>query len=541
MARRVLLAVVIALTFALVGAALALADGPNVIPIAGGGLSTSDPNSALHATFSSPQQVAVERGGEFYERKYVIADYDNCVIREVSFSDANYLSDVGTISTVVGSLGSCGNINQVDGAIGTTWQIDHPTSVSATSDEQILIADSRNQQVDSWSAGDHKISRVAGIGLTPCSVPLDGVVATSARFCSLWRVAADPTNPDRYLILDQGSGSVAPHVYLVEGGLISTAAVGCASGPNCFVNPLGIAWVESDAPTHFLVTDVASGHNQVLEYTLGTPAAGTIVAGTGAATTGDNGDGGPPTSATFAQPADVVMTTDGGYYVADRYNCVVRKITDFTPQSLIFSIAGGCRDNAPPDTTVHSSFEPNLYPYGLFLGPAGLYVVSNDTNQVELIERTTIASGPPAFSNVQRPSFTFNVLEGYGNVACSVDGDFFDHPEKEQSCGESTDNDGNLLPYTVPTDLADGPHTFYVCAAPNPDLTDPGETNFNGDPFPSPATSCNHGVSEDAQNPNARLTWRADPTPAFWRWTVDRSPPTGLALTAPDDGAAGQP
>src|SRR3954447_15272174 len=118
MARRVLLAVVIALTFALVGAALALADGPNVIPIAGGGLSTSDPNSALHATFASPQQVAVERGGEFYERNYVIADYDNCVIREVSFNDANGLSDVGTISTVVGS-GSCGSINQVDGAIGT--------------------------------------------------------------------------------------------------------------------------------------------------------------------------------------------------------------------------------------------------------------------------------------------------------------------------------------------------------------------------------------------------------------------------------------
>ena len=48
------------------------------------------------------------------------------------------------------------------------------------------------------------------------------------------------------------------------------------------------------------------------------------VAGTG--TSGNTGDGGPATSATFETPGGIAAIPGGGYYVVDDTACVIRKV-----------------------------------------------------------------------------------------------------------------------------------------------------------------------------------------------------------------------
>src|SRR3954470_23414037 len=86
-ARRALGACVSVLALVLVTAPCVSAD-PNVIPIAGGASSgLGDGGSALDATLTSPQQVAVLHDYDFYYRDYLIADYDHCRVRQVAYND----------------------------------------------------------------------------------------------------------------------------------------------------------------------------------------------------------------------------------------------------------------------------------------------------------------------------------------------------------------------------------------------------------------------------------------------------------------------
>src|SRR5215213_132078 len=121
---------------ALVAAAPAVAD-PNVIPIAGGapGTALGDGGAATDATLIQPQQTAVLHDYDFYYRDYVIADYDHCRIRQVSY-DPDPGTDVGKIDTVVGGT-SCGDSAAATNTNAIGYKLDRPTSVSATPERQI--------------------------------------------------------------------------------------------------------------------------------------------------------------------------------------------------------------------------------------------------------------------------------------------------------------------------------------------------------------------------------------------------------------------
>src|SRR5436190_17284564 len=125
---------------------------PGVIPIAGGasGSALGDGGSATDATLSNPQQVAVLNDYGFHYRDYVIADYAHCLIRRVTFSDQNEGSDVGSIATIVGTAGTCDEGGAAANTTGTSYAIDHPSSVSATPERQVLFAD-RNGRVNRWT------------------------------------------------------------------------------------------------------------------------------------------------------------------------------------------------------------------------------------------------------------------------------------------------------------------------------------------------------------------------------------------------------
>ncbi len=81
----------------------------------------------------------------------------------------------------------------------------------------------------------------------------------------------------------------------------------------------------------FLIAD--TGNNVVRKVS----PAGVITRVAGTGTAGNSGDDGPATDAELNQPADVAVTADGGFLIADFLNDVVRKVS---PAGVITRVAG---------------------------------------------------------------------------------------------------------------------------------------------------------------------------------------------------------
>ena len=487
---------------------------PNVLPIAGGGQSNQNDVLATDAKFkdNSPSGIAVLHSGNFFYRDYAVVDSGDCKIRKIA-SASDSTSDVGTISTVVGTGCSTSGGAYAYAVPGTLYTLGYASDVAATTRNSLMIVDSGAQAVDEWTSSTGLLSTYAGndgnLSATPqCDpnpandpqFPTDGRDALGAGFCDIERVASNQSNPDRILLVDSGkrdsSGNVVfpGRVYEVYVDpnppnhlIVKTVAGGCdqslgapAALAVCFNHPLGVTYTGIANDSEFLVTDV--GRHQVFRFDTSDNTVANVVAGTGQI--GNSGNGGPATAATFDQPSDVEMTADGGYFIADTYNCLIKKVTDLTPQANIYDIAGTCGSASSPDTTTKTAFQANLYPLSIALGPGGLYIADQVTKQVQLIDRTSITKYPPAFSNTINANFVFESLEFGGTFTCSWD--------------------SQTLPCSSPpSSFAEGNHTFTVAAT------------------------------------TAGL--QADPTPGIWSWTVDVTPPQGLALVSPADGATGLP
>jgi sugar lactone lactonase YvrE len=116
----------------------------------------------------------------------------------------------------------------------------------------------------------------------------------------------------------------------------------------------------------------------------------TTVAGTG--TAGFSGDGGPATSATLNQPADVCFDSSGNLYIADRKNNRVRKVTMST--GIITTVAGNgggaCNnsqfagDGGPATSALLNN------PKGVCVdSPGNIYIADSDNNCVRQVAAGT--------------------------------------------------------------------------------------------------------------------------------------------------------
>jgi RHS repeat-associated protein len=103
----------------------------------------------------------------------------------------------------------------------------------------------------------------------------------------------------------------------------------------------------------------------------------TTVAGTG--TAGFSGDGGPATQAELDEPYDVAVASDGTLYIADYWNCRVRRVA---PDGIISTVAGngtfGLTGDGGPAT------EAEIFcPEVIKLGPDGsFYTMADDMGTV---------------------------------------------------------------------------------------------------------------------------------------------------------------
>lgn len=229
------------------------------------------------------------------------------------------LTAAGSLRTVAGT-GHSGYSG--DGGPAIAARLNCPLGVSSTSDGGFLVADSgRVRRV----GPDGTISTVAGTG--GLGHGGDGGAALAAQLNGPSDVAA--LADGGFLIAEsQGVRRVWPN------GVITTVAGGAGpSGTSLAANGVWLGLSLGLAATRdggFLIAD--GGRDRVWRVS----AQGVISIAAGSRR-GVAGDGGLATQAQLRDPADVAVTADGGFLIADAGNARVRAVS---PLGVITTVAG---------------------------------------------------------------------------------------------------------------------------------------------------------------------------------------------------------
>jgi sugar lactone lactonase YvrE len=302
--------------------------------------------------------VRVDPSGNYY-----IADSQNNCIREVSTS--------GTIMTVAGT-GTAGYNG--DGIAATAAELNFPTGVALDSLGNLYIADAYNQRIRKVSGGI--ITTVAGIG-PPAGYFGDGGLATAAQLNFPWGVACDSSG--NFYIADAGNNRIRE----VSGGIINFVA---GNGTAVFSGDGGAATLAGiDYPTG--VAFDSSGNMYIAEN-LGNRirmvSGGIIHTVAGNApfgTAGYSGDGGAATSALLFNPSDVALDSSGNFYIADRYNQRIRKVSG----GIITTVAGNGTGGYSGDGGAAVSAQLSV-PAGVALDSGNhLYISDGGNNVIRLV------------------------------------------------------------------------------------------------------------------------------------------------------------
>lgn len=225
-----------------------------ITTVAGNGISgyTGDGGPATSASISVPSGIFIDKFGNIF-----IAEYGNHVIRKVAASS-------GIISTIAGS-GTSGFSG--DGSLATNAKLYQPNGVYVDTNNNVYIADTRNQRIRKVSASTGIITTIAGIGTSGYSG--DGSLATTAQFFNPVAVFADTS---LNIFVADASNNVIRKIS--TSGIISTIA----------------------------------GNN----------------------TAGYSGDGDPATSAQIKAPSGIFWHKSKGVFITDAGNNCIRNVTAST-------------------------------------------------------------------------------------------------------------------------------------------------------------------------------------------------------------------
>ena len=323
---------------------------------------SGDDGAATEAQISQPFGLAVTADGG-----YLISDPADSMVRKVSAD--------GIISRVAGT-GTSGNTG--DDGPATDAELATPAGVAVTADGGFLIADFTSHVVRKVSAGG-TITRVAGTGTAGDTG--DDAPATDAELTSPAGVAVTPDGG--FLIADPGAHVVRR--VSANGTITRVAGNGTAGdsgddGPatDAQLNgPIGIA-VTVDGG--FLVADAST--NVVRKVSV----SGTITRVAGTGTAGDTGDDGAATDAELSMPAGMAVTADGGFFLADFANNVIRQVS---ASGTITRVAGtGTAGNTGDDGPATDAELSNPVWVAL-TGHGGLLVTDASNHEVRQVEVST--------------------------------------------------------------------------------------------------------------------------------------------------------
>lgn len=295
-----------------------------IYTVAGTGNTTFYGNGlpATGAELYYPTGMASDSAGNIY-----IADYDNCVVQEVSAS-------TGEISVFAGTTGTCSYGG--DGAAATSAYLNHPYRVAVDSNDDVFIADEYNCLIRKVTGGT--ISSV--VGKSPslaCGYSGDGEAATAAQLYY-------PTG----LNFDKSG-----NLYIADYDNQVIRVVACASGGTC--TP------EAGETTGDIYTFAGN-------HTLGA---------------GFSGDGGPATNAKLYYPYDVVADASGNVYIADAYNMRIREVNK---AGIISTFAGNGAGGYEVDG-VPATDTSLYYPQGIGIDGAGdILIADTDNQRVRLVD-----------------------------------------------------------------------------------------------------------------------------------------------------------
>jgi alpha-tubulin suppressor-like RCC1 family protein/sugar lactone lactonase YvrE len=363
---------------------------------------------------------------------WLVADFAGHRVRRIDAS--------GAITTVAGTgvpgLGG-------DGGSAISARLNGPMAVAVDAAGNIFIADTFNHRVRKVD-GAGTITTVAGNGTTGLGggSPLgDGGPATSAR---VWNPTGLAFRSGEMYIAEQFGHRVRK---VDTSGVITTFAGGGSGGDggpasNALLGrPTTLAF---DALGNLYITETELTTSRVRRV----DASGTIETIAGSGVSGFSGDGGPATSATFAQlsPWGVAVDSLGNVLLGDRFNNRIRRVTNAGP----VADAGADRIAAPglPFTlSGHGSSDPD--------GDALSYVWLDEFGSVAATSREvtlTRAAGTYTFTLTVRdgfisdtdtvvvsmnPAVLVNIFGGGAGIVTSSDGGISCASGTAVDCAES--------------------------------------------------------------------------------------------------------
>jgi hypothetical protein len=231
-----------------------------------------------------------------------------------------------------------------------------------------LVADTSNHRVRRIRP-DGTVTTVAGTGTPGFSG--DHGPAAAAALSGPTDVAGLPDGG--FLIVDNGNARVRR---VAPDGTITTVAGTGTTGDSGDGGPA----TSADIVTR-RVTPQPDGGFLLVETTrhrirrVGPDGIITTVAGTGS--NGFSGDGGPATAARINNPADVAVTPDGGFLIADELNDRIRRVA---PDGTITTVAGFAGPGFSGDGG--SALVAQLYgPSGVAVAPDGSILIAERDNK----------------------------------------------------------------------------------------------------------------------------------------------------------------
>jgi len=336
--------------------------------------------------FSTPTGVAVDSAGNVY-----VADVANDVIRQIT--------PAGYVSTIAGQPHHPGHTDGTNN--GAQFYMPFGITVDATTN--LYVTDGVNETVRKLVpvASGWAVSTIAGQVTNAGGA--DGV-GTNAQFNgpagivigggNALYVADDNNNTIRKLTLTGTNWTVSTFA-----GLVGVYGDADGAGSNArFHTPIGVA---VDGTGNIYVAD--ANNNEIRKITTG----GTVSTFTGISTGSTDG---PGTNALFWSTAAVALDAQGNVYVADYYNCTIRKIATNGVVSTIAGLAGNIGSADGTNNTARF-----YYPNDIALDSGGSLYVADAYNST--IRKITPVGTNWVTSTIAGQAEVYGEVDGVGSNA----------------------------------------------------------------------------------------------------------------------------